>query len=91
MLYFNLGQWTPNATKVQTSTCRRTPHIQHIRTIEWHYRIPGNVCLAHTSNTQRQVRMKNVVFKHHVVFQKLLFLLEGEHCARLFSYSRQSI
>lgn len=68
------------------STCRRT-RIQRIRTIEWRYQTQENVCLARTSNTQRQVHMKNVVFKHHVVFQKPQFLLEGMY---LLQYSNHS-
>lgn len=63
--------------------CRRTAHIhmiepiQLIRMIEWRYRTHANVCPAHTLNIQRPVHMKNGAFKHHVVFQKRLSLLEG--------------
>lgn len=71
------GQWTQNATKARMFTCRHTQHIQHIHMIVWHYQIQENACLVRISNIQRQVRMKNDVFKHLVVFQKHQYLQEG--------------
>lgn len=79
------GQWTQNATKLRTSSCRHIIHIQHIHMIEWRYQIQENVCPAHISNTH-QVHLKNDVFKHHVVFQKPQYLPEGkEHAFRAYS------
>lgn len=80
----HIGQWTQNAIKHQMCSCHRITHthhvqrIQHIHTIERHYRIPVNVCPVRTSNTQHPVHMKSDVFKHHVVFQKRPFSPEGK-------------
>lgn len=86
--HFFLGQWIQNAIKIRMFSCRRTPHTRPIHMIEWRTRIRGNVCPAHTSNTQRQVHMKNDVFKRLAVFLKLPFLREGKKVLQLTHFNQ---